>query len=117
MRNRLSSAPPLQAKATSQNTFARLRRRIPLLLQAPHSMPGTRRPLSWRRSSNVPWPVPRARSRFGNTKNLHACVQHAMRAKEGGTVFDHLGIVFRDLGVAGAFYRAVLAPLGIKLLE
>jgi len=32
-------------------------------------------------------------------------------------MFDHLGLVFRDLQLAGAFYRAVLAPLGIKLME
>lgn len=32
-------------------------------------------------------------------------------------MFDHLGIVFRDLRMAGAFYRAVLAPLGIKVME
>ena len=32
-------------------------------------------------------------------------------------MFDHLGIVFRDLRMASAFYRAVLAPLGIKLME
>jgi catechol 2,3-dioxygenase-like lactoylglutathione lyase family enzyme len=32
-------------------------------------------------------------------------------------MFDHLGIVFRDLRMAGAFYRAVLTPLGIKLME
>ena len=32
-------------------------------------------------------------------------------------MFDHLGIVFRDLRKAGAFYRAVLAPLEIRQLE
>ncbi len=32
-------------------------------------------------------------------------------------MFDHVGIVFRDLRMAGAFYRAVLAPLGIKPME
>jgi catechol 2,3-dioxygenase-like lactoylglutathione lyase family enzyme len=32
-------------------------------------------------------------------------------------MFDHLGIVFRDLRMAGAFYRAVLTPLGIRLME
>lgn len=32
-------------------------------------------------------------------------------------MFDHLGLVFRDLRGAGAFYRAVLAPLGITLME
>ena len=32
-------------------------------------------------------------------------------------MFDHLGLVFRDLKVAGDFYRAVLAPLGIRLIE
>jgi catechol 2,3-dioxygenase-like lactoylglutathione lyase family enzyme len=32
-------------------------------------------------------------------------------------MFDHVGIVFRDLRMASAFYRAVLAPLGIKLME
>jgi catechol 2,3-dioxygenase-like lactoylglutathione lyase family enzyme len=32
-------------------------------------------------------------------------------------MFDHLGIVFRDLRMAGAFYRGVLTPLGIKLTE
>ena len=32
-------------------------------------------------------------------------------------MFDHVGIVFRDLQIAGSFYRAVLDPLGIKLME
>ena len=32
-------------------------------------------------------------------------------------MFDHLGVVFRDLRIAGAFYRAVLEPLSIKLVE
>jgi len=32
-------------------------------------------------------------------------------------VFDHLGIVSNDLQKAGAFYRAVLNPLGIKAIE
>jgi catechol 2,3-dioxygenase-like lactoylglutathione lyase family enzyme len=32
-------------------------------------------------------------------------------------MFDHLGIVFRDLKAAGGLYRAVLAPLGITLME
>ena len=32
-------------------------------------------------------------------------------------MFDHLGIVFRDLPTAGAFYRAVLAPLGMRITE
>ena len=32
-------------------------------------------------------------------------------------MFDHVGIVFRDLQKAGDFYRAVLAPLGITLME
>jgi catechol 2,3-dioxygenase-like lactoylglutathione lyase family enzyme len=32
-------------------------------------------------------------------------------------MFDHLGIVFRDLQIAGSFYRTVLGPLGIKLTE
>jgi len=32
-------------------------------------------------------------------------------------MFDHLGVVFRDLPAAGAFYRAVLAPLGIRMME
>jgi catechol 2,3-dioxygenase-like lactoylglutathione lyase family enzyme len=32
-------------------------------------------------------------------------------------MFDHLGIVFRDLTSAGTFYGSVLAPLGIKLVE
>jgi catechol 2,3-dioxygenase-like lactoylglutathione lyase family enzyme len=32
-------------------------------------------------------------------------------------MFDHLGTVVRDLGIAGAFYRAVLGPLGIGLTE
>jgi catechol 2,3-dioxygenase-like lactoylglutathione lyase family enzyme len=32
-------------------------------------------------------------------------------------MFDHLGVVFRDLRIAGAFYRAVLEPLSIKLTE
>ena len=32
-------------------------------------------------------------------------------------MFDHLGLVFRDLAVARAFYRAALAPLGIALTQ
>ena len=32
-------------------------------------------------------------------------------------MFDHLGVVFWDLRIAGAFYRAVLEPLSIKLTE
>ena len=32
-------------------------------------------------------------------------------------MFDHVGVVFRDLKVAGDFYRAVLAPLGIRVME
>jgi len=32
-------------------------------------------------------------------------------------MFDHVGIVFRDLKIAGNFYSAVLAPLGIKVME
>lgn len=32
-------------------------------------------------------------------------------------MFDHLGIVVRNLQRAGVFYRAVLAPLGIELME
>ena len=32
-------------------------------------------------------------------------------------MFDHLGLVFRDLKVAGDFYRAVLAPLGVRQME
>ena len=32
-------------------------------------------------------------------------------------MFDHLGIVCRDLGAAGAFYRTVLARLGIKVAQ
>jgi catechol 2,3-dioxygenase-like lactoylglutathione lyase family enzyme len=32
-------------------------------------------------------------------------------------MFDHLGIVVRDLRMASAFYGAVLAPLGIKMME
>ena len=32
-------------------------------------------------------------------------------------MFDHLGIVFRDLKKSAAFYRAVLAPLGIEASE
>lgn len=32
-------------------------------------------------------------------------------------MFDHLGVVCRDLAIAGAFYRAVLEPLGIRLTE
>jgi len=27
-------------------------------------------------------------------------------------MFDHIGVVLRDLTTAGAFYRAVLGPLG-----
>ena len=32
-------------------------------------------------------------------------------------MFDHLGIVFRGLRMASAFYRAVLAPVSIKVME
>jgi catechol 2,3-dioxygenase-like lactoylglutathione lyase family enzyme len=32
-------------------------------------------------------------------------------------MFDHLGVVFADLRRADAFYRALLAPLGIKVME
>ena len=32
-------------------------------------------------------------------------------------MFDHFGVVFRDLRIAGAFYRAVLKPLSIELME
>lgn len=32
-------------------------------------------------------------------------------------MFDHLGFVSSDLQKAGAFYRAVLTPLGIKAVE
>lgn len=32
-------------------------------------------------------------------------------------MFDHLGLVFRDLKTAGDFYRAVLEPIGLKLME
>src|SRR5690348_3361141 len=32
-------------------------------------------------------------------------------------MFDHLGLVFRDLKVAGEFYKPVLATLGIRLME
>src|SRR5262249_12614171 len=36
---------------------------------------------------------------------------------EGQAMFDHLGIVCRSLSAAGAFYRTVLAPLNIDLME
>ncbi len=32
-------------------------------------------------------------------------------------MFDHIGVVFRDLKVAGDFYRAVLATIGVKVME
>ena len=32
-------------------------------------------------------------------------------------MFDHLGMVFQDLKAAGDFYRAVLAPLGVRVME
>jgi catechol 2,3-dioxygenase-like lactoylglutathione lyase family enzyme len=32
-------------------------------------------------------------------------------------MFDHVGVVFRDLKSGGDFYRKVLEPLGIKLWE
>jgi catechol 2,3-dioxygenase-like lactoylglutathione lyase family enzyme len=32
-------------------------------------------------------------------------------------MFDHLGVVVRDLEIAGSFYRAVLGPLGVRLIE
>jgi catechol 2,3-dioxygenase-like lactoylglutathione lyase family enzyme len=40
-----------------------------------------------------------------------------MARGKGTTMFDHVGIVARDLRIAGAFYRAVLEPLGIGLTE
>ena len=32
-------------------------------------------------------------------------------------MFTHTGIVFRDLKASGNFYRAVLAPIGVRQLE
>jgi catechol 2,3-dioxygenase-like lactoylglutathione lyase family enzyme len=32
-------------------------------------------------------------------------------------MFDHLGVVCRDLRIAGDLYRAVLEPLNVKLME
>jgi catechol 2,3-dioxygenase-like lactoylglutathione lyase family enzyme len=32
-------------------------------------------------------------------------------------MFDHIGVVFRDLTTAGAFYRAVLAPIGLSQVQ
>ena len=32
-------------------------------------------------------------------------------------MFDHVGVVFRDLKVAGDFYRALLPTIGVKLME
>lgn len=32
-------------------------------------------------------------------------------------MFDHVGVVFRDLKVAGDFYKALLPSIGIKLME
>jgi catechol 2,3-dioxygenase-like lactoylglutathione lyase family enzyme len=32
-------------------------------------------------------------------------------------MFDHVGVVFRDLKGAGDFYRVVLAPLGVRVME
>ena len=32
-------------------------------------------------------------------------------------MFDHIGIVFRDLTTAGTFYRAVLAPIGLSQVQ
>jgi len=32
-------------------------------------------------------------------------------------MFDHIGIVYSDLARAGTFYRAILEPLGIRMLE
>ena len=32
-------------------------------------------------------------------------------------MFDHVGVVFRDLDTSGAFYRAVLEPIGLRLLQ
>jgi catechol 2,3-dioxygenase-like lactoylglutathione lyase family enzyme len=32
-------------------------------------------------------------------------------------MFDHVGIVFKDLKSSGAFYRKVLEQIGIRLLE
>jgi catechol 2,3-dioxygenase-like lactoylglutathione lyase family enzyme len=32
-------------------------------------------------------------------------------------MFDHLGLVFRDLGQARAFYEPLLSTLGVRLIE
>ena len=32
-------------------------------------------------------------------------------------MFDHVGVVFRDLKTAGSFYKALLATIGVKLME
>ena len=32
-------------------------------------------------------------------------------------MFDHVGVVFRSLDTAGAFYRAVLDPIGLKQVQ
>jgi catechol 2,3-dioxygenase-like lactoylglutathione lyase family enzyme len=32
-------------------------------------------------------------------------------------VFDHVGVVFEDLERSGAFYRGLLAEIGIRLME
>jgi catechol 2,3-dioxygenase-like lactoylglutathione lyase family enzyme len=32
-------------------------------------------------------------------------------------MFDHVGVVFRDLALAGGWYRDVLATLGLRVME
>ncbi|HEY1426663.1 MAG TPA: VOC family protein [Caulobacteraceae bacterium] len=32
-------------------------------------------------------------------------------------MFDHVGVVFRDLNVAGGFYRALMPTIGVRLME
>jgi catechol 2,3-dioxygenase-like lactoylglutathione lyase family enzyme len=32
-------------------------------------------------------------------------------------MFDHVGVVFRDLAQSGGFYRTVLATIGLRLME
>ena len=32
-------------------------------------------------------------------------------------MFDHIGVVFRDLKTAGGFYRALMPTIGVKLME
>lgn len=49
--------------------------------------------------------------------HCRARCRSSCESPQGEAMFDHPGVVFRDLRIAGALYRAVLEPLGIKLME